>query len=96
MATRKWVANDGKQFDTKAEVDAWEARKPHLDFLMGMLDGDAGKAEDVYRYFDKHFRVPVKRTPKKVKNVTPPTVGLRELEAAPAPKLVAAAKKDGK
>lgn len=81
MATRKWVAEDGKQFESKAEVDAYEAREPHVKNLLGMV-GDADLAVAVYNYFEKNFRVPVKRAKRAA--VAP----------APAPKLVV--KKDNK
>lgn len=73
MASRKWVAEDGAQFDHKAEVVEYESRTPHINNLKELFNLDDSKAKDVLDYFERSFRVSKKRGPRKPPVVQPPS-----------------------
>lgn len=70
MASRKWIAVDGTQFDKKADVLEYENRGPHIKFLVDTLHLDVGVANNAMDYFEKSFRVPKTRAKKVAPSVS--------------------------
>lgn len=71
MAARKWIAEDGKQFDKKGDVMEYESRTPHINNLKELFGMDEAKAQDVLAYFERSFRVPKARGTRKPTSSSP-------------------------
>lgn len=96
MATRKWVADDGTQFDSKAEVDAYEERTPHINIIAKMVGDDRALAEKIFKHMEGNFRVPKPRKAKTPKTPKTTTAGATSGAATPPASTTAAAYNAGK